>query len=305
MIGIGISSWYLIDLNSGLNKSTPEEKKEIAQAITPRQAINKPYTIMLIGSDVREQDKTMGKRSDTNIIMRVDPETQTVTMLSIPRDTIIYDSDKNIQKFNAAYSTNGVAGTIGTAHELTGIEISNYMEINFNNLVELVDALGGVEVDVPQEINDPKAGSVAIEAGKQTLNGKEALVFARSRAYVDADFTRMSNQRILVQGIINKLLSLPPIQLPQAVKNASNYVNTDLSVFDIVNIVAGFKSNQNPTIYSSQLPSIPVNINGVSYVEVDEDMMRTMVCLAEQGENPNDVTKTRGDVSIGSALENK
>ena len=93
-----------------------------------------------------------------------------MTLISIPRDTKV-EYQGETMKINAAHTYGGAAGMVEAVSDLCGVDISHYAEISFDGMVQLVDALGGVEVNVPDKIDDPKAGEMAIEPGLQTLDG--------------------------------------------------------------------------------------------------------------------------------------
>jgi len=265
-----------------------EELLAIQDSLVAREDLNEPFYVLLIGSDARSNEN-IGERSDTNIVVRVDPTTNTATMISIPRDTkIVYKG--STMKFNAAYAYDGAAGPIRAASDLLDIEISHYAEVNFESLIDLVDVLGGVEVDVPKRIDDWKAGDVVIEAGPQTLNGEAALVFARSRAYADGDFARASNQRLLIESIVNKVLSMPVEEIPGVVQAAAKCVSTDMTASDIFSLAMAFVDDDGDiTIYSSMVPSSLTMINEVSYVVADQSGLRKVMEAVEAGEDPSKV----------------
>ena len=180
ILGLGAgaaAALYVNQLNNSIQVQDQEQALAIDEVLSPAVS-DEPFYMMIIGSDSRNDE--FGQRSDTNIVARVDPTTNTVTLLSIPRDTAI-DIDGNVEKFNAAYNYNGAKGAIKAANELLGVKMSHYVEIDFAGLVDLIDAVGGVEVDVPMKIEDADAGGT-VEAGLQTLDGEHALIFARSRS---------------------------------------------------------------------------------------------------------------------------
>lgn len=252
--GVAAAMWYN-NVNNELTHGTKsdDELNAISDELAKVSAktFDEPFYMMLIGSDAREGDDEEGQRSDTNIVARVDPTTNTVTLISIPRDTMIEIDGYGTQKFNAAYSIDGAAGAIREAKELLGVEIEHYAEVDFNELEELVDAVGGVDVVVDERIDDPDADNwtkedvhhVVVEAGEQHLNGEAALVFARSRDYVDGDFTRTKNQRKLIEALADKVLALPATDLPNVVQTAAKSVTTDLDMGDLVALAQQFQDN--------------------------------------------------------------
>lgn len=289
---------YIGSVNAKLNTGTKtqEEVMKIEDELRPTSSFTEPFYMMLIGSDRREGDDSMGARSDTNIVARIDPVNNQVTMVSIPRDTKINIPGYGTNKFNAAYNYDGAAGAIREASELLGIEISHYAEVNFEELVSLVDAVGGVDIYVDEYINDPDADNtswnpnaekVILEVGEHHLNGTQALAFARSRAFADGDFTRTRHQRQLIEAIVDEVLSMNITKLPAVIESASSCVTTDLSLTDIITLAQQFKSDNNLVIYSAMLPSSTTMIGDVSYVINDTYATQELMKIVESGADPS------------------
>ena len=299
--GTAFAVWYN-NVNSQLNTGgkTSEELENINEQLVSSN-FNAPFYMMLIGTDEAEDSTEDMHRSDTNIVVRIDPEKNQATMVSIPRDTKIEIDGYGTNKFTAAYAYDGAAGAIREANQLLNVEISHYAEVNFGKLKDLVDAVGGVDVEVSERVDDPDADGtsahpewprVIIEEGEQHLNGNEALVFARSRAYADGDFTRTANQRKLIMAIVNKVLDLNATDLLGAVQAASQCVTTDLAVGDIVALAQQFQDEGDLTIYSAMVPSTTAMIGDVSYVINDPAATKEMMKLVEAGEDPSTVVST-------------
>lgn len=312
LVGASIAvASYLATVNQQLNQGekTVEEVEEIEQALAHHSDFTEPFYLLLIGSDARPEDPSMGARSDTNILARVDPVADQVTLVSIPRDTKITIPGHGTCKFNAAYAYGGVPGVIRATNELLGVEVSHYAEVNFDKLIDLVDALGGVDVEVDVRIDDVKADyntydrHNVIEPGLQHLDGSHALTFARSRAFPDGDFTRTAHQRTLIMAIVNQALELSPAQLPGVVEAAASCVTTDLTLTQILDLALQFRDEGGLTIYSAMLPSFTQSIGGVSYVINDAEATAEMMALVEAGEDPSEIvsTKTAASVDGGTA----
>ena len=292
-------------VNDQLNRGTKteEELSALQDVLAPTKTFTEPFYVMLIGSDRRADDESMGARSDTNVVVRVDPANNQLTMVSIPRDTKIEIDGYGTNKFNAAYNYGGAASTIREANQLLGIEISHYAEVNFEELVALVDAVGGVDVEVESRIDDPKAGDVVIEEGLQHLDGEAALTFSRTRQYVDGDLSRQANQRKLITALIDKVVSLPVTELPGVIQSASRCVTTDLSVADIVSLAEQFKDAGDMTVYSAMVPSTTGDIDGISYVFTDEASLAKMMQIVEEGGDPSGITAS-ASAYAGSSSSN-
>ncbi len=303
--GAAFAVWYN-NVQNTLNRGdkTEEEILAINDELQPVTSYDEPFYVLLIGSDKRaDGDDADGARSDTNIVVRVDPINNQATLVSIPRDTMIDIDGYGTNKFNAAYNYGGAAATIREASQLTGVGISHYVEVGFDDLIALVDAVGGVDVEVDELVDDPDADGtssnpdwehVVIEPGLQHLSGNAALTFARSRAYTDGDFTRTSNQRKLIEALVDKVLALPLTEMPGVIQAAAECVTTDMKISDILSLAQQIKGNSNGemTLYSAMVPSITGYVDGVSYVFTDEDALAKMMKIVEEGGDPSGITGT-------------
>ena len=279
-------------INEDLRLSQEEELK-VQEVLTQKSeeaknVFDKPFTVLLLGSDARADDPDMGARTDTIILVRVDPTINRVSMVSIPRDTRIEIDGHGVQKFNAAYTFGGPSGTIAAVKDLTGVDIDHYAEINFEGLVGLVDAIGGIDVEVEEEIDDEDAGG-HIDKGKQHLDGKHALILARSRAYIDGDYTRQVNQRKVIMAIINKALTAPATELSGLIQASTKFLKTDKGIdFDFIYDLADHIRHNNDypvEIFTASLPSSTATIDQVSYVIADTAGVKEMMKMFLAGED--------------------
>jgi len=230
----------------------------------PPALLQQPFTLLVIGVDVREDAPEEGVRSDTLIVVRVDPVKKWASMLSIPRDTVVdIPSDKcATQKINAAYSCgyanpdlyeqvddphdSGVALAADTVEEYLGITIDHSIQVDFNGFQQLVDAVGGVTVDVPRAILDAEYPTenngymrLYYPAGLQRMNGEQALRYARTR-HVDSDFGRAQRQQQVVQAGIDELKRQDPLELietaPKLLDALSDSVRTTLPLDNLATL---------------------------------------------------------------------
>lgn len=307
VVGCGTAfALYVNSINSELvGDMTSEEMQAIQDVLAPKKSFDEPFYMMLVGSDERTGSDDTGARSDTNIVVYVDPTRNQASIVSIPRDTMIDIDNVGISKFNAAYNYGGVSSTIREASQLLGVDISHYAEVNFENMVQLVDAVGGVDVEVTERIDDTDADNttdnpygqrIIIEEGLQHLNGEQALVFARSRAFVDGDFTRTANQRKLIMALVNKVLDMPVTDLPGVIQGAAKCVTTDLSVTDIISLAEQFKGKGDLTVYSAMAPTVFMDqlVDGQSFVLNDPTATKQMMETIEEGGDPSNIVGVSG-----------
>ena len=190
-----------------------------------------------------------------------------------------------MQKFNAAYTFGGPSGTIAAAKELCGVDISHYAEVHFEALIDIIDYIGGVDVDVPIGIDDVDAGG-KVEAGMQHLDGEHAMIFARSRSYTNGDFQRTTSQRLLIKAAAEKVLAMDPTEYPGLLMKISESMNTDFSVQELLGLAQAFTDEPEMKMYSALVPSTTDEIDGVSYVITDTDALAKMMAYIDKGKNP-------------------
>jgi LCP family protein required for cell wall assembly len=252
---------------------------EIKEALVAPETAEEPYYVLLLGSDSRTPGDYSG-RSDTIILARVDPELPQATLLSIPRDTEIQLDGYGTQKINAAYAYGQQAGAIQAVSSLCGVDIAHYVEIDFEGVIGMVDTLDGVTVDVPvySELN-----GISIEAGTQTLNGEQALIFSRCRSYPTGDFQRVINQRILIQAIAKKILDTDPLKLPGLAEQLASCVKSDVSSLDAVALLLKLRGMDANSMQMQTIPSYNNYHDGISYVAVKEPEFSEMMERVKQG----------------------
>ena len=296
-------------LGSRMNGSVSDETRAVL-ASQRRQARDAgsaltdtdPFYMLLLGTDSSENRRTgteaglygdddAAYRTDTIILARIDPGDKKVTLVSIHRDTY-YPIDGEYRKINAAYALGGVAETIEVVSEYAGVPITHYASIDMSGLSALVDALGGVEVDVPYEIDDEEHTGY-LSAGPQTLNGEQALIFARSRhAYDDlgdGDRYRAAHQRVLIAAIAKKLLSSNPAAMVSAIDTLANYISTDMSPDYIVSLALAMRGiDVDHDVYSTMNPTEPDTGSDGSIVEItQEEEWERMMAEVDAGERPD------------------
>ena len=296
---IGVGGWFLHIASQMRNPALITQS--LLATLVDTDITKDPFYMLLLGTDGRPGETSF--RSDTIILAHVIPQTKQVTLVSIPRDTRVTVNGETM-KINATHAYGGPEAVVLAVNDLCGVEISHYAEISFDGMRKLVDALGGVEVNVPDRIDDPKAfvdrnaGDTVIEPGLQVLDGRDALAFCRSRAYADGDYTRMRHQRIFIAALADQILSTTdPATIAPVIESLSSMIVTDLSFSDIIALANTMRGMDTNAIYSANVPSTTDTIGGISYVIADEYALAEMMERVEAGEDP------KGPQSVGSAEE--
>jgi LCP family protein required for cell wall assembly len=262
---------------------------QIGDILTPRKEPGAPFYMVLIGEDKRPGERR--SHSDTLMVVYVDPPEKRATVLSIPRDTRVAIPGHGTNKINTAALLGGPSLTIQTVKQLTGLPISHYVSVDFQGFKDLVDAVGGITVDVPQRIEDSKAAdhnwrAKVVEQGPQKLDGAHALTFVRSRQFVDGDLTRIKDQQIFLKALGEQTMRVGNVvNAPKIVDAVTRNVTTDMSADEIVGLAADFRGMGAGSVESTTIPGTPKYIGGVSYVIPDTVKLAELVRKVESGES--------------------
>lgn len=262
-----------------------EDRAELQDSLVAPETQDEAFYTLIIGSDAREGDTV--SRADVVMLARVDTSNAKITLISIPRDTMISTGD-SVQKINAFYNY-GAASQVDAVSQFAGVDIAHYVQVDFEGVKEVVDALGGVTVNIPENITAGNGG-LSLSAGEQTLNGEQALAYARERYNVSGgDFGRAQAQRQIVTAIVKEVLASGPTEMPFLISQLAGSISTDLSVPDIIGYALHISQAGEPlTIYSAITPSYSYNVGGVSYVATMYDEWRAIMQRADAGLDPND-----------------
>ncbi|OLN24107.1 LytR family transcriptional regulator [Domibacillus antri] len=225
------------------------------------------FTVLLLGVDEREGDRG---RSDTMLLMSVNGKENTAKMLSIPRDTRVTIAGRNTEdKINHAYAFGGVTMAAETVENFLDVPVDYYVEMNMEGLEEMVDAVGGVEVDNAFAFS---YGGDDFPQGRITLSGSEALNYTRMRKEdPNGDFGRQARQRQVMEGILDKGSSPDMIfKFNDVMKAVGENVQTNLSLGDMRAIQKNYASARN-NIETVTIDGSNERINGVYYYLVSDE----------------------------------
>ena len=233
---------------------------------------------LLIGSDRRPDMPSMGARADTVMVVHLSGSGDRVSVIGVPRDSWVPIPGRGTTKINAAYSFGGPPLLIRTVEQLTGVRIDPYGSLDFGGFVTMTDALGGVDVTVTQQTHDPMHNRTW-KAGRQHLNGVEALDFVRQRWNLPAgDLDRIKRQQAFLHALADKALDTKnPIKIDRFVRAASKSVTVDDSVTS--GTLRGLAQRLLQTSMMEYL-TLPVGKlderNGQSVVLLDDDGVRSL-----------------------------
>lgn len=255
-------------------------KKMEKNSAEEKNLITEPFTILLMGVDSNKEGiDSQVANGDALILVTFNPNTLSATMLSIPRDSYVPQAcfKNNVENKITHASWGGTDCMIKTIENFLDIDIDYYVKINFKGVVQLVDAVGGITVNVPKDIctdNSDRQGSVCISKGMQTLNGEEALVLSRNRYDMEnGDLDRGINQQVVIEGIINSAKNIDSVnEITNILNIVSNNIDTNLSTEQILSSYNILKkillSNKGSNLINLQ----KLYLNGQGQMIYDEGM---------------------------------
>lgn len=220
LLALGAYGVHLyVKAGSAMNKAYEEDEREKSNL---RDEMVDPkfdnVTVLIMGIDENEKRiERYGEssRTDALILATLNRDEKSVKLLSIPRDSYVYIPHVGYyDKINHAHAFGGTQATIETVEYLLDIPVDYYVKLNFHAFVDIIDAIGGIEVEVPYEFtesnSDDKRDSIHLYPGLQTLNGEEALALARTRKK-DSDIERGKRQLEIINAVIDKATSVSSI----------------------------------------------------------------------------------------------
>ncbi len=245
------SMFTSIDAYKNISEDTKviyTQKKSVKQEVSAGKSLKEPFTILLMGidSDTNDLSQSSSFNGDSLMLITFNPTTLNSTILSIPRDTYVpiacFNGKRKNKITHAAWQ--GEQCMMDTITGFTGIPIDYYVKINFKGAVQLVDALGGIDAEVPIgfcEQNSDRAwgeNTICVDAGYQHLNGEQALAWARHRKSAGFDdFVRGQNQQLVVKAMLNKLKDVRDLDtVYKILDTVGNNMATNMTTSEILSL---------------------------------------------------------------------
>lgn len=293
--GVGWWMYQKLDGNITTDTSAAAELKAYEKE-RPTPVVMDAQNILLIGSDSRAGDNREygrddggSQRSDTTILLHLAADRKSATAVSLPRDLMVEipscrtsdgkETRERFTQFNTAFEVGGTACTIRTVERMTGIRVDHHMVVDFNGFKDMVDAVDGVEICLKEPIDD-KDAHLELPAGRQTLDGEEALGYVRARKTLGdgSDTERMERQQQFLGALVNKMQSngvlLNPTRLYPVLDAATKSLTTDPgldSLRDLYDLVRGMRNVPTEQVQFLTVPRQPYrnNANRDELVEPD------------------------------------
>ena len=283
-----------------LKEYSKEMKTEESELLASTKSLTEPFTVLFLGVDSESKDgldANAAFNGDTLMLVTFNPKTLTATMLSFPRDTYvpIYSSSDRMlyqNKINAS-AAYGTASTVNTIEHLTGINIDYFVKVNFQGVIDLVNTLGGIDVDVEQptysyyvsiygegrlcESNSLRStlpsDLVCMNTGMQHLNGEQALAYSRNRyGFINGDLDRNRHQQQVIEAVAKQLMK-------------SSNLSTFENLLDTIskNIATNMKTNQILSFYQSIKGMLGKALNGEDFISIQKLALQTFYFTSPYG----------------------
>lgn len=250
------------------NREEELEEEEEEEEELPE--VKDELLFLMLGVDSKDLDKHTNVRTDTMILTKVNFDTGEINLLSIPRDTRT-EVRGRLDKINHAHSYGGIDLTLETVRDFLDIELDYYVKVNYAAVEEVVDKIGGVEIDVPRRMkySDPTADPplyIDLNKGEQTLDGDKSLQYLRFRSYRDGDIGRVAAQQLFVKEFVSQTFSFRNIfKIPSLIKTYYDYVDTNIPMTTILKGATFKKDDVTENLEADIIPGEARMINGISY----------------------------------------
>lgn len=234
---------------------------------------------LLVGSDEREDEVS---RSDTMIYMVVRPKDKKISYLSLPRDTLVSIEGYGEDKLNHSYAYGGLPLLESTIRSNFHTRIDHVVKVNFNSFKKVIDAMGGITIDVESDMSVPWE-DIDLKKGKQVLNGHDALGYVRWRSDGLGDLGRIERQQKFMQAVTEKLEHMMPWEVIRVLYTVQSEIETDFSFRDMLVLGSRLVGIGKEDVSHLSLDVEPVMIGGISYVRYNPDNVKAVLDEAYYG----------------------
>ena len=291
LISLGIIGSVGSKLYLGYHQKDPNTN---VTSLSEKQGATDRVNVLLLGVDAPESDRKGDiPRSDTMMLLSLDPKTNTGFILSIPRDTrVVLPGRTNHTKINHAHRFGGPDLSIQAVKELLDIPIHHYVVVDYKALFEIVNDVGGIDINIEHKggmhyddnaIKPPL--HIHFDQGIHHLDGQKAMEFLRYRkGYASGDLGRIEAQQKFISALLDELLSPSSItKLPKITEHAFQYIDTDMTKSEILQLSVSAMKLDSKNVIKDVLPGDGMYISGISYFIVDEPIYKEQIAYMMAG----------------------
>ena len=267
--GYTVTGLVLPDPHAGLS----DQQKEMLNNVN----------ILVLGCDEREGENQA--RADVIIVATIRPDDKEVSLFSIPRDTRVAIEGHGKDKINHAMAFGGIPLITDSVELLLGIQIDHAVKVNFDGFINVIDALGGVNINVPEKMYKPLE-AIDLLPGYQTLYGEDALAFVRWRGDGLGDYGRIARQQQFIAALTEKVKNMSVGQALDVLDAVMDSIETDMTVREMTSYATNLIGLSSDKVHTYSFVGGSVYINGVNYVEPDMEEIKAIVDKMQHGEQP-------------------
>lgn len=291
---VGVATFFgSLDAKLGLKDS------DAASALVAPKADAKAFYTVVSADLAAPGSANATDGPDAIALVRVDEETRAVTVVSIPPTLQVSLKDGKKHPLREASTQEGDAALVSAVADFAGVNVAHYVKTDAESIVRLVDVLGGVEVNVAEEVDDPNAGDAYLPAGAQTLDGAQALTFLRASNFSNGLEVQAANQRELLTALSLRLLGEGRLSFLATLDNVGGSFQTDLSAAAALSVADALRGVDSSSVYGALVPGYETARDGASSYAVSSDAWKSMMELVAAGSEPV-VEQTAPQVDPGS-----
>jgi len=287
LLTIGIAAWVASCVFQGsVNSRMALQDAAVAEALVAPEKAEDPYYMLFTGSFAEGASES---GPDVLLLVRVDAANGKATLVSIPSNLIRSLSDGSNGFISREAVLSGDAGLVRAVSEFAGVDIAHFVKADAAGFAQLVDRLGGIEMVLDEEVDDPEAGSTFIPAGNQTLDGQQALVACRAKNYRNGADTRAQIQMKALVAIVGKASSGEGFGAQQSTLDAiAGTFQTDLSTGDVLGLLRAFSGASPDAAWMAIVPGYSGYESGETQFSVAPNGWKTMMEKVAAGGDPNE-----------------
>lgn len=292
---VGIFTFFRsTDSNLDLN---PSNAKDALVA----QVEGEPYYVLMEADLSQEEYAVQQPDAEGYQLLRIDEAARSITMVTIPSRLDVRTSDGQARPLDEAADVDGDAELIRAVADLAEVDISHFVTTDARGIKGIVDAMGGVAVDVPSDIDDPRAGYQVVPAGVEKLTGEQALILLRATNISGGLDAAFKNRMGFTLDLAEAAADSEGLSFANAVGEASRFIYTDWTASDLLSLGSAFKPFDELTIYQCIVPYVKSNAQGADVVlyERQSKSWQAMLERIKAGEDPNNIDSLAEGVDSG------
>lgn len=271
-----------------INSKLALQDKNVAKALVAPEE-DKPYYVLLAGV---YQDGNRNHGADMLMLARIDESEKNITFINVPGNMVV-----NGKRVGTIERISGDRALIEQVSDAVNLDIAHYVRIDSANLVKLVDSFGGINMVLPEEVDDPDTGDTYIPAGEQRLDGKTALIYLRANNYAGGNETRAANQVAFLKLILAEILAGDPKGM---LDNFANCIQTDYNSDQVLDLIGKFSDTNIAQFITCSVPGYYTMENKVNTFYMNTGAWETMLGKIEEGKDPNAKESVLHDVKTSN-----